>query len=216
MHVSSRMRRYAEFGVALAIVLGGASLAAAQTIVDDWAKVQPAPAPELKPAAVPAKTAALLVMDLVKQACNAERRPRCVASIPKVKALIAAAQAKGVSVIWTLYPGAKPEDILPDVAPPAGTQFIVAPADKFFRTDLEKLLKDKGITTVIMVGTAAHGAVLYTASEAALRGIKVIVPVEGMSSETLYLEQATAHLLAVVPTVANNVTLTKLDMISYQ
>jgi nicotinamidase-related amidase len=215
MRVYPGIGRLAATAAALAIIMG-ARLAAAQTIVDDWAKVQPAPAPVLKPAPVPAKTTALLVMDLLKQSCVADRRPRCVASIPKLKALIATAQAKGVSVIWTIYPGAKPEDILPDVAPQAGTKLVVAPSDKFFRSDLEQMLKDKGITTVIAVGTVAHGAVLYTASEAALRGFKVVVPVEGMSAETLYLEQAVAHILTVAPTISNNVTLTKLDMISYE
>ena len=57
--------------------------------------------------------------------------------------------------------------------------------DKFLGTDLEKILKDKGIATVIIVGTAAHGAVLYTGSGAAMRGMNVIVPVDGMSSVDL-------------------------------
>ncbi len=48
-------------------------------------------------------------------------------------------------------------------------------ADKFFKTDLEKILNDKGIKTVVVVGTAAQGAVLYTASQAAFRGMQVIV-----------------------------------------
>ena len=199
---------------ALTILCGGARLAGAQAIVDDWSKVQPPPAPALKPAPVPAKTTALLVMDLLKQSCNAERRPRCVASLPKVKSLIDAAKAKGVTVIWTIFPGPKPTDIWPDVAPPAGTNVIVGNSDKFLHTDLEKELKDKGITTVIAVGTAAHGAVLT--SEAAMRGFKVVVPVEGMSAETLYHEQAAAYILTTAPTISNNVTLTKLDMISYQ
>lgn len=210
-------RRTCLAGIVTALaILGGANLAAAQTIIDDWSKVQPPPAPALKPAPVPAKKTALLVMDLLKQSCNAERRPRCVASLPKVKSLIAAAQAKGVTVIWTHYPTAKPEDIWPEVAPPAGAKIIAANVDKFFQTDLEKELKDKGITTVIAVGTAAHGALLYTASSAALRGFKVVVPVEGMSAETLYHEQATAVILTTAPGIANNVTLTKLDMISYE
>jgi len=81
-------------------------------------------------------------------------------------------------------------------------------ADKFVRTDLEKMLKDKGITTVITVGTAAHGAVLYTASDAAFRGFKVIVPVDGASSENLYAEQAVAWLLTHAPGVAQQLTLT--------
>ena len=201
---------------ALTILCCAARLAGAQTIIDDWSKVQPPPAPTLKPAPVPAKTTALLVMDLLKQSCTAERRPRCVASLPKVKSLIDAAKAKGVTVIWTIFPGPKPTDIWPDVAPPAGTNVIVANSDKFIHSDLEKELKDKGITTVIAVGTAAHGAVLYTSSEAAMRGFKVVVPVEGMSAETLYHEQAAAYILTTAPTISNNVTLTKLDMINYQ
>jgi nicotinamidase-related amidase len=210
------LRRLAGLAAALAIVCGGASLAAAQTIIDDWAKVPVPSAPTLKPAPVPAKTTALLVMDLLKQSCNAERRPRCIASLPKVKALIATAQAKGVTVIWTTFPGAKVGDIWPEVAPPAGTNVIQGSSDKFLHSDLEKELKDKGITTVIPVGTSAHGAVLYTASAAALRGFKVVVPVEGMSAEALYLEQAVAYILTTAPTIANNVTLTKMDMITYQ
>jgi nicotinamidase-related amidase len=189
--------------------------ASAQTIIDDWSSVKADAAPALKPAAIEPKTTALLVMDLLKQSCN-ESRPRCVASLPKVKALIAAAQAHGVSVIWTMFPGPKPEDFLADVAPPAGTSFVVAPADKFVRTDLEKMLRDKGVTTVVTVGTVAEGAVLYTASQAALRGFKVVAPIEGMSSGSLYGEQVAAWTLTHAPTIAQNVTLTKMDMITYQ
>ena len=67
------------------------------------------------------------------------------------------------------------------------------------------MLKDKGITTVIVVGTLANGGVLHTASEAALRGFKVVVPVDGMSSpnlDTLYTEQYTAWHLANAPVFA--------------
>ena len=88
-------------------------------------------------------------------------------------------------------------------------------ADKFYGTDLEKILKEKGIKTLIAVGTAAHGAVLFTSSEAAFRGYQVIVPVYGMSSENTYFEQYTAYHLANAPGVAQRVTLTKIDMIKY-
>ena len=43
----------------------------------------------------------------------------------------------------------------------------------FCNTDLEKILKDKGIKTVIAVGTSSNGAVLFTASGAAFRGMNV-------------------------------------------
>ena len=209
--------KHASIALAAAafVALLGAS-ASAQTIVDEWASVKPEAAPVLKSASINPKTTVLLVMDLVKQSCNSDRRPRCVASVPKVKALIAAAKAKGVTVMWTLPPGPKPEDFLPDVAPPAGTAFVIAPADKFIGTDLEKTLKDKGINTIIAVGTAAHGAGLYTSSDAALRGFNVVVPLDGISAENLFAEQAVAWILANAPTISQKVTLTRMDMITYQ
>ena len=54
------------------------------------------------------KTTALLVMDLIKQACNDEKRPRCVASIPKIATLLASARASGVSIIYTIVPAWDP------------------------------------------------------------------------------------------------------------
>jgi nicotinamidase-related amidase len=99
------------------------------------------------------------------------------------------------------------------VAPLEGEPIVKAPADKFFKTDLEKILNDKGIKTVVLVGTAAQGAVLNTASQAAFRGLQVIVPVDGMSAENTYFEQYTAHHLTTAPGVGQQVTLTSIDMI---
>ncbi len=104
------------------------------------------------------------------------------------------------------------------LAPKSGEPIVKSGADKFVNTELEKILKDKGITGMIMVGTLANGGVLHTASQAAFRGFKVIVPVDGMSSpnaNTLYTEQYTAWHLANGPGLATNVTLTKIDMIKF-
>jgi len=202
-------------GAALGALVACHGAASAQSVVDEWSSIAAPPAPALKPVSLDAKTTALLVMDFVRQSCNEKSRPRCVASIPKVKAMIAAAKAKGVTVMWTLPPGPKPGDFLPDIAPPAGTKFVVASVNKFFGTDLEKMLKAKGITTLVTVGTSAHGAVLYTASAAVPRGFNVVVPVDGMSASVPYAEQATAYILSTAPTVASKVTLTRGDMIAY-
>jgi nicotinamidase-related amidase len=83
----------------------------------------------------------------------------------------------------------------------------------FLRPILEKILNDKGIKTVVIVVTAAQGAVLNTASQAAFRGLRVIIPVDGMSAENTYFEQYTAYHLANAPGVGQQVTLTKMDMI---
>jgi nicotinamidase-related amidase len=214
---------------ALAAVLVYAAPALAQTIIDDWANIKAPPAPQLKSVTLDPKTTALLVMDLIKQACNEQARPRCVASIPKIQKLLAEARAKNVTVIYTLFPSPSPStfpnpvigDTLPAVAPKAGEPVIVSFVDKFILgnkdTGLEKMLKDKGITTVITVGTAAHGAVLYTASAASLRGFNVVVPVDGMSGngQLAYIEQYVAFNLTSAPIVSPKITLTSIDMIKF-
>ncbi|HZI82958.1 MAG TPA: cysteine hydrolase, partial [Casimicrobiaceae bacterium] len=66
--------------------------AGGQTIIDEWTSVQAPPPPALKTPTIDRKTTALLMLDFNQQTCNPQRRPRCVASIPKVKALLAAAR----------------------------------------------------------------------------------------------------------------------------
>jgi nicotinamidase-related amidase len=213
-----------KHGVAQFVVMGtiglalgfGPTAAKAGTIIDDWASVKAEAAPELKPVTIDPKTTALLVMDVVKGSCNNERRPRCVASIPAIAKFLNEARGKGVTIIHTVAGTGTVADILPEVAPKGDEKVITGTnANKFIRTDLEKTLKDKGITTIIAVGTAAHGAVLYTSSEAAFMGIKAIVPVDGASSENLYAEQAVAWLLARAPGVSQQTTLTKFDMMKF-
>jgi len=203
--------------------------AAAQTIVDEWSSVKAPPAPQLKSVTLEPKTTALLVMDLIKQACNEKARPRCIASIPKIAKLLAEARAKGVFIVYTLFPSTSPAtfpnpvigDTLPAVAPKGDEPVITSFVDKFILgnkdTGLEKMLKDKAITSVVTVGVAAHGAVLYTASAAVLRGFNVIVPVDGMSGNgtDTYIEQAVATILTTAPIVSPKITLTSIDMVKF-
>jgi len=204
-------------GLTLASVLvfltSGISLAQTKTIIDEWATVQAPKPPELKPVTLDPKITALLVLDFVKQTCNTERRPRCLDSVPKVQTLLKQARAKGVTVIHSTTTAATPADIAKELTPLEGEPIVKASADKFFKTDLEKILSEKGIKTVVVVGTAAQGAVLNTASQAAFRGLQVIVPVDGMSAENTYFEQYTIYHLANAPGVGQQVTLTKIDMI---
>ena len=206
---------------ALVVVSIYAVPTAAQTIIAEWPNVKAPSAPELKRVTLDPKTTAILVMDFVKQTCNNERRPRCVASVPKIEKLIAAARAKGVMLISTTVPPVPIADTLPKSLQRETTPVVVAFVDKFTLGDkdtgLEKMLKDKGITSVVAVGTAAHGAVLFTSSEAALRGFNVIVPVDGMSGDgqIAYDEQAVAYILTHAPVVSPKVTLTAIDMIQF-
>ena len=118
-------------------------------------------------------------------------------------------------MVYSLIAKTTTADVIKDVAPVAGEPSVLSGPDKFLHTDLEKILKDKGIKTVIAVGTSANGAVLYTASAAALRGMDVIVPVDGMSSADDYADLSTAAVLTSAPLVSKKVTLTKIDMVKF-
>jgi nicotinamidase-related amidase len=78
--------------------------------------------------------------------------------------LVETRQRQGGLVVHSITTAAMPADILKDVAPLEGEPIVKSAADKFFKTDLEKILNEKGIKTVVVAGTAAHGAVLNTAS----------------------------------------------------
>ena len=152
------------------------------------------------------------MLDFSKQTCGP--RPRCVATLPQVEKFAAAARAKNVLVVHSLAGQATAADLL--VVPQGDEQHVRSGANKFLHTDLEKILKDNGITTVIVTGTAAHGAVLNTAAAAALLGLKVILPVDGMSAESIYPEQYTAWHLANAPGgIGPQVTVTKIGMIQF-
>lgn len=185
----------------------------AQDVIAEWNSIKTPPPPELKDVTVDPKTTAFLLLDFNKQTCNSERRPRCLTSIPKMKKLLDFARSKGILVVYSLSAGAVPGDIATDLAPRAADPVITSGPDKFMGTSLEKILKDNGITTVIVTGTAAHGAVLYTASSAALRGMQVIVPVDGISAENAFAEQYVVWNLVNAPRISTNVILTRAERI---
>jgi len=88
-------------------------------------------------------------------------------------------------VIYSIIANSTMADVMPDVAPLGDEPSVLSGPDKFLNTDLAKILKDKGIQTVIVTGTASNGAVLFTGARAAFRGMNVIVPVDGMSAVSL-------------------------------
>ncbi|MDQ5984946.1 MAG: hypothetical protein CSYNP_00644 [Syntrophus sp. SKADARSKE-3] len=190
--------------------------ASAQNIIDQWSTVKTPSPPELKSVTIDPKVTALLLLDFNKQTCNSDKRPRCIASIPKVQHLLTDARANGVYIVYSLSAGATVADIAKELAPLGKEPVVTSGPDKFLGTDLAKILMEKGIKTVIVTGTAAHGAVLYTASEAAFRGMQVIVPVDGMSAESTYAEQYVAWNMVNAPRVSNQSVLTKIDMIKYK
>jgi nicotinamidase-related amidase len=202
---------------ALTAALLYAAPAPAQSIIDEWNSVKAPSAPELKSVTVDPKTTALLVLDLVKQICAPN--PRCVAALPKVQLLLAAARSSGATVIYSLPiippPGVTIGDTLPEVAPKGNEPVVHTFFDKFDNTELDKILKDSGVKTLILVGTVANGAVLYTGTSAFTHGYQTIISVDGISGESPYIEQYSVYQFVGAPVLGGKVILTRSDLIKF-
>ena len=212
-----------KFGLLAALLISGLAISAASaaTIIDDWANVKVPPPPELKPVTLDPKSSALLLLDFnghdeaSSGPCNKTTKPRCLASIPRVRELLDKARAAGVLVVYSLGGNGNPGDIRPEIAPAAGDPVVKSGPDKFIQTDLRDLLALRGVKTIVVTGTGAEGAVLDTGTDAALHGMNIVVPVDGMSSTELYAEQYVAWHLTHAPGLAQKTKLTRIDMIGF-
>lgn len=141
--------------------------------------------PDPVPVVLDAATTALLIFDIVDPICT--RQPNCKAKmLPAIAALLTRARQAGVTVGY----GTRAPTMskwLPEVLPAAGDIKIESQAqDRFYKTDLDNLLKAKGITTLVLVGWKVSGSVTYTSVGATLRGYTVVVPVDASLDATDY------------------------------
>ena len=123
--------------LAVAFLMVGitASGVRAADIVEEWAAQKPS-APELKPVTVDAKTTALLMLDFMKQNCG--QRPRCIATLPAMKKLLADARAAKATVIYSIIANSTINDVLPDVAAQSGEPSVQAGRTSFFVPTLRR------------------------------------------------------------------------------
>jgi nicotinamidase-related amidase len=206
----------AAAGVLIAALVGSPSIA---DVISDWSTAVAPPPPELKEVTVDPSTTALLLLDIMKAGCTA--RPRCVAAMPSITRLHDQARASNM-VVWYSLVGmdgkATPDDVMdPAIKPRAGEWYRQPGPDKFLGSTLEATLKQAGIKTVIVCGNSFQGATVGTASGAAQRGYKVIVPVDCSAGESVYHEQYAAfHLAKGGPVgITSNITLTRSTMVKF-
>jgi len=186
-------------------------------IIASWQSIAMPPPPDVKSFTITdADHTALLLLDFDIATCNSKERPTCVASLPYAANLLNKSREANLMIIYSLTSTGTLAAVPPPIAVKGDETVVQSGVDKFFNTDLETALKSRGIQTVIITGTMAHGAVLYTASEAALRGFKVVVPTDGISSKDPFGELSTVWILANAPAgVSRNVTLTRSSMITF-
>ena len=140
--------------------------------------------PSPVPVALKPTTTALLVFDYVDPTCT--RQAICSAMVPTLARFMARARKAGVVVGY----GTREHNAsnwIPAIAPAPGDIKVTNTAqDRFYNTDLDKLLKAKGITTIIMAGWSVNGSVTYTSVGATAHGYTVVVPVDTTSAGNDY------------------------------
>lgn len=82
-----------------------------------------------------------------------------------------------------LVRGEKGHDIIPEVYPKAGEPILDKPGKgAFFATDLELMLRTKGVKSLIICGVTTEVCVQTTAREANDRGFEVLIPQDACAS----------------------------------
>lgn len=213
-----RYRVVALIAALIAALLPGLLPASAPAVAAQAMPTIPAPAAvTLDPA-----TTAYLVLDVNSAVCAP--RPGCQATLPAIAALLDRARQANAFVVYsnTTAPGTT---ILPEVAPLPDDPMVTTSADKFFNTPLDDILRDRGIRTAVVVGTAANGAVLYTSFGASTRGYTVVVAEDGISAAEDFAVLLTRYQLLNQPGFGNPdneplreraVTLSRTDLIAFQ
>lgn len=129
-------------------------------------------------------------------------------TIPAIQRLLALARGRALAVFYTqdthepgdmefpiwgqhVLRGSWGWRIIDELAPQPGERVIEKLRyDGFFGTSLDHELRLRGMRTVIVCGTVANICVLHTAGSAALRGYRVLLPVDAISAMTPFDMQA--------------------------
>lgn len=211
------------------VLLGSAALLALWGVVAQAQSSRPMqtlqmPAmPEPARVALNSKTTALIVLDYVEDICAAQ--PKCKSEmLPAMIPFMQQVRKAGLVVAY----GTRAQNMahwLKEVAPAEGDIKVANTAqDRFYNTDLDKQLKAKGITTLILVGWKISGSVTYTSVGAMIRDYTVVVPVDTTAAATDYetaigfynvLNSGNANLTN-EPLKPKSVTLSRSDLIAFQ
>ncbi len=153
--------------------------------------------------AVSSATAALVVVDMQNDFVTpggALLVPDAAGTIPCIARLLERARASGARVFYTqdTHRGDDPEfaiwgahsvegtwgwQIVEPLRPGPGDRVVRKPGyDGFYATSLDHELRSSGTRTLVVCGTVANVCVLHTAGSAALRGYRVVLPVDAVSA----------------------------------
>ena len=178
--------------------------------------------PPPAPVTLPASTSAFIVVDLLQSTCPPN--PLCMNTLPAEAAGLQAARAANVHVLYTVH--LAPDNvILTDVAPATSDPIVAAiPGDKFFDSNLDYILRQAGITNLVLTGVNSNSGIMYTAGAAAQRGYTVVVAQDVIAGADAQATTVARWQLLHgpganpqnTPLLAKAITLSQTDLITYQ
>jgi nicotinamidase-related amidase len=154
---------------------------------------------------VDARESAVIVLDMQVDFVYPDGKlsvPDARRTVPAIRLVIEKGRAAGVPVIFTqdwhraddpefsIWPehtveGTEGAEIIAELTPGQKDYFIHKRTyDPFFGTDLDLLLRQKGIRRLVITGTMANVCVLHTAGSAHLLGYEAVVPMDTVSALT--------------------------------
>jgi bifunctional isochorismate lyase/aryl carrier protein len=148
--------------------------------------------------------AALLVIDMQRYFIEEESHaglPSAVPIIPRIRKLAEAFQTARLPVILTRHLNTQQDanmlalwwadviseeselsEIAPELNLPDATIIIKTQYDAFYQTALEKVLKKRGVSQLVITGVMTHLCCETTARSAFVRGFKVFFPIDGTAT----------------------------------
>jgi nicotinamidase-related amidase len=183
------------------------------------AKEQAPKKPEPVPIEANRQTTAVLVLDLSARCEDPELT--CHGLLPGVAGFLEKARALGVPIMFSVSASQRgtPMERVAGPLHRREDEPIIYPDgfDKFTGGELQRILEQRGIKSLIILGSATNVAVLYTATVAArIHRYEVIVPVDGVNARTQYAHDYSLYQLSVLPGgVSKRMRFTTLGTISF-
>jgi len=149
------------------------------------------------------RSTALVVVDMQVDFVSPKGKlpvPEAWKTIPVIRRLIERARKAKAPIIFTqdwhraddpeftIWPshavgGTHGAKVIPQLKPLPKDYFVRKRTyDAFFGTDLDILLRQKGIRNLVITGTVANICVLHTAGSARLRGYEIVIPQDAISA----------------------------------
>jgi len=162
---------------------------------------------DVKPIELEASKSALIIVDMQNAFAHEKGRlfvPESRKTIEPIKKLLEKARSKNVLVIYTqdwhqkddpefsvwgehAVAGTWEAEIIDELKPIDGDVLIrKLRYDGFYGTYLDDVLRMREVVNTVITGTVANICVLHTAGSAALRGYKVVIPIDCISALSMF------------------------------